>query len=116
MTLPASGTITLAMIQAEFGGPTPIVLSNYYRGGAYVTANNTSIPTSGTLTIPNTFYGASKFTAYTDSYTTAGSSTATIPLGATSVTIEVWAVVRAVVQEPEQVAIRLRWFGWCRWL
>lgn len=61
MALPASGPISLHMIQAEFGGPTPINLQNYYRGGLYVpnTAQNASIPTSGPITIPNNFWGAS---------------------------------------------------------
>ena len=57
MTLPSSGTITLAQIQAEFGGSSPIRLSEYYRNGAYVTSNNTSVPTSGTISVSN-FYGA----------------------------------------------------------
>lgn len=59
MTLPVSGEITLEDIQAEFGGPTPIELFNYYRGGAYVsnTAANASIPTSGEISLFD-FYGA----------------------------------------------------------
>ena len=65
MALPGSGAISLAMIQAEFGGPIPIVLNNYYRGGAYVpnTPVNAGIPTSGAITIPNNFWGASAHTA-----------------------------------------------------
>lgn len=52
MALQASGIISLADIHAEFGGPTPIKLSNYYRGGAYVPATtsevtNTRQPASG---------------------------------------------------------------------
>jgi hypothetical protein len=65
MTLPASGTITLAQIQAEFGGSNPIGLSEYYRNGAYVTSNNTSVPTSGIITVSN-FHGAVK--AYSIEY------------------------------------------------
>ncbi len=57
MALPASGTITLAQIQTEFGGANPIGLNEYYRNGAYVTVNNTSVPVSGTITLSN-FYGA----------------------------------------------------------
>lgn len=59
MALPSSGTITLAQIQTEFGGSNPISLSEYYRGGAYVTSNNTGVPTSGVITLSN-FYGAVK--------------------------------------------------------
>lgn len=65
MTLPASGTITLAQIQTEFGGSNPIGLSEYYRGGAYVTTNNTGVPTSGAITLSN-FYGAVKQFSYTN--------------------------------------------------
>jgi hypothetical protein len=59
MALPASGTITLADIQTEFGGSNPIGLNEYYRDGAYVTANNTSVPTSGAISLQD-FYGAEK--------------------------------------------------------
>lgn len=64
MALQSSGLITLAQIQAEFGGSNPISLSEYYRGGAYVTANNTSVPTSGSITLSN-FYGAAKQFTFT---------------------------------------------------
>ena len=59
MALQSSGLITLAQIQAEFGGSNPISLSEYYRNGAYVTSNNTSVPTSGAISVSN-FYGAVK--------------------------------------------------------
>lgn len=52
----SSGAITLAQIQAEFGGSNPIAMSEYYRGGAYVTNNNISVPTNGTISVSN-FYG-----------------------------------------------------------
>lgn len=60
MPLQSSGTITLAQIQAEFGGSNPISLNEYYRGGVYVanTLINAAIPTSGTISFSN-FYGAS---------------------------------------------------------
>jgi hypothetical protein len=58
MTLQSSGAISLANIQTEFGGANPISLSEYYRGGGYTTANNTGVPTSGTISISN-FYGTS---------------------------------------------------------
>ena len=60
MALQETGPISLQDIHAEFGGPTPIVLSNYYRGGSYVpnTPPNDSVPTSGTIKLTD-FYGAS---------------------------------------------------------
>ena len=58
MALQSSGTITLAQIQAELGGSNPISLSEYYRNGSFVTSNNTSVPTSGAISMSN-FYGAS---------------------------------------------------------
>lgn len=64
MALPTSGTISLADIQAEFGGSTaPISLGNYYAGGANVpagiTGTNGAVPASGTLGLYH-FYGTSK--------------------------------------------------------
>jgi hypothetical protein len=56
MALPASGPLSLSQIQGEFGGSNPISMSEYYRGGAFVTNNNTSVPTSGTIAVSN-FYG-----------------------------------------------------------
>lgn len=70
MTTPASGPISLANVQAEFGGTNPISLSEYYSGGAYVTAGTTGgngsngisagtvIPTSAKISLAN-FYNAS---------------------------------------------------------
>lgn len=58
MALPSSGAISLLAIQTEFGGPSsPIPISSYYRGGSYVTSNNTSVPTSGQISF-NQFWGA----------------------------------------------------------
>lgn len=57
MAIPASGPISLSMIQAEFGGTDPISLSEYYRGGAYVGSHNTGIPTSGPIKLSD-FYGS----------------------------------------------------------
>ncbi len=59
MTLPTSGAISLSDLQNEFGGPSPIPLTNYYRGGNYVpnTSINTKVPTSGSISIES-FYGA----------------------------------------------------------
>lgn len=64
MALQSSGAISLSDIQTEFGGSNPISLSEYYRGGSYVTDNNTSVPTSGTITMSN-FYGAVKQFSHT---------------------------------------------------
>ena len=64
MALPSSGQLTMAQIQTEFGGSNPINLSEYYRGGSYVTDNNTNVPTSGAISL-NNFYGAQKQLNYT---------------------------------------------------
>ena len=55
MTIKSSGSLALTEIQAEFGGSSPISLSEYYRNGAYVTSNNTGVPTSGAISF-NQFY------------------------------------------------------------
>ena len=59
MALPSSGTISINDIATEFGGTVPHSLSEYYRGGGLVPniAANSSVPTSGTISISN-FYGA----------------------------------------------------------
>jgi hypothetical protein len=59
MTLPSSGPLTILQIQGEFGGTEPIGLNEYYRGGAYVTSNNTTVPTSGTISVGN-LYGTTR--------------------------------------------------------
>ena len=71
MALQGSGAISLANIQSEFGGSNPISLSEYYRNGAYVTSNNTGVPTSGTVSLSQ-FYSAVRQFAFTisTSYTT----------------------------------------------
>jgi hypothetical protein len=48
MTIPSS-TVRLTDIQNEFGGPTPIQLGNYYRGGSYVNTNISGPPYSGAI-------------------------------------------------------------------
>jgi hypothetical protein len=57
MALQSSGLIKLTQIQTELGGANPISLSEYYRDGAYTTTNNTSVPTSGVISLSN-FYDA----------------------------------------------------------
>jgi hypothetical protein len=64
MAIQSSGAISLSDIQTEFGGSNPISISEYYRGGTYVTPNNTSVPTSGTISLSN-FYGATKQFSFT---------------------------------------------------
>ena len=64
MTLQSSGPITLADIRAEFGGSAPDLLSEYYRGGAYVPSSQTSIPASGEIKLSD-FHGATNETVIT---------------------------------------------------
>jgi excinuclease UvrABC helicase subunit UvrB len=65
MALQTSGAISLAQVQAEFGGSHPISMSEYYQGGAYVPTTvsfgkdssiNSNIPASGVIRMSN-FYG-----------------------------------------------------------
>lgn len=60
MTLPASVALIASAIQTEFGGANPASLSEYYKGGTYVSgsANAPNVPTSGTIAFDD-FYGAS---------------------------------------------------------
>ena len=62
MALPSSGTISLSDIQTEFGGTNPISMSEYYRGGSFVTDNNTNVPTSGTIDFSDFYDGVKQFT------------------------------------------------------
>lgn len=57
MPLPSSGPISFSDIQSQFGGANPISLSEYYRGGGFVTDTpvNNTIPTSGAISVGN-FY------------------------------------------------------------
>ena len=60
MVLPAAyNPISLIQIQTEFCGSNPAAISEYYRGGAYVTQNNTNVPTSGFIALSH-FYGATR--------------------------------------------------------
>ena len=80
MTLQTSGPISLVDIQAEFGGPTPITLENYYRGGAYVlnTDYAPNVPTSGPISLSN-FYGAKRTSLTTVSFDNPGSNFLILP-------------------------------------
>lgn len=59
MTLQASGPISLANVQTEFGGVAPTSLSEYYRGGSFVPVvdGSVNIPSSGTISLSD-FYGS----------------------------------------------------------
>lgn len=54
MPLPTTGAISLAQVQAEFGGTNPISLSEYY-------GRASGVPTSGAISLGN-FRGTSAFT------------------------------------------------------
>lgn len=71
MAIQASGAVKLSEIQTEFTGSNPISMSEYYRGAGYVTGNNTSVPTSGAISVSN-FYGTKREFTFTiaTSYTT----------------------------------------------
>lgn len=57
MALPASGQITLAQIQSEWGGSNPISLSEYYLGSLPTGRTNYgTIPSSGQISLSD-FYG-----------------------------------------------------------
>jgi len=53
MALSSTGTIKFSQIQGEHGGANPISMSEYYRGGSYVSTNNTTVGTSGRLHMSN---------------------------------------------------------------
>lgn len=63
MSIPTTGSVSLSTIQTEFGGVEPISMSEYYKGSSNVpvTALNTLISTTGTISISN-FRGSSKAT------------------------------------------------------
>lgn len=80
MTLPTSGPISLVDIQTEFGGPTPITLENYYRGGAYVldTDYAPNVPVSGPISLSN-FYGAKRTSLTIVGFNNVGSNFIILP-------------------------------------
>lgn len=57
--IPSSGSISLGTVQNEFGGTNPISLGEYYRNGAFVTPNNSGVPTSGAISL-SSFRGTYK--------------------------------------------------------
>jgi hypothetical protein len=67
MALPAAyAPISLGQIQSEFGGAAPTAITEYYRGGLYTTANNTNVPTSGTIALSNFYSGYRAFQVQMD--------------------------------------------------
>jgi hypothetical protein len=89
------GAVSLSAIQTEFSGSNPISLSEYYKGGAYVSSTDTApnVPASGQISLSN-FWGSAKVNTWTvavssqfvmGSCTSAKSCTATT----TSVTVSV---------------------------
>lgn len=59
MALPLTGIIKLSDIQAEYGGPSPARLKDYYLNGAYVKQNpQGTIPTAGAIRLRNFLGGA----------------------------------------------------------
>ena len=57
MAIQGSGAISMTDIVNEFGGSVPHSLSEYYRDGGAVPGNNTSVPTSGAISMGD-FYNA----------------------------------------------------------
>jgi len=80
MPLPTSGPISLRDIQDEFGGSQPLVITNYYKGGAYVLLTDyaPNVPTSGTISLRD-FYGARKTTQTVLTFTDAGDNFFVLP-------------------------------------
>lgn len=60
MPLPTTGAISLAQVQAEFGGANPITITEYYRNNVLVKdiTENANVPGSGGISLSN-FRGAS---------------------------------------------------------
>lgn len=77
MALPTTGPISMAQIQAEFGGPN-YSLSTYYRGAGYTSANNTNVPASGLISLSN-FRGAVKVVPGSRSFGV-GTTSFTVPI------------------------------------
>ena len=72
MPLPCPGPaqISLVDIQNEFGGSNSIGLNEYYRNGGLVPSNNTSVPTSGTISFGNFFCAVNEIVVYITATTT----------------------------------------------
>ena len=78
MALPGNNnSISLSQIQTEFGGEHPISLTEYYRNGTYVTSNNTSVPTTGEISMSD-FFGTERMFYLTLSANTADADLQTL--------------------------------------
>lgn len=98
MTIVSSGQISINDIVAEFGGSGQHGLTEYYRGGSFVTNSslNTSIPTSGQISLTD-FYGAQAYTTLSilgsttwatgSTTSTTSSKSVSVPSGTKSVVI-----------------------------
>lgn len=66
MPMPSSGPISFADLVATYGGAQPHAISEYYKGGAYVTntPGNANVPTSGQIAMSQ-FFGASNIINHT---------------------------------------------------
>lgn len=101
MPLPSSGPISFSDIQSQFGGTNPISLSEYYRGGGFVTNTgvNNTIPTSGAISVGNFYntYGrvpiAITISASTNNYDAYASRTLSYVAGVSDLTYTIDAAV-----------------------
>ena len=80
MAVPLTGPISLTDIQTEFGGESPISLTNYYKGGEYVLTTDyaPNVPTSGKISLDD-FRGARTTTYQTTTVTSVGDNFIVLP-------------------------------------
>jgi hypothetical protein len=78
--LPTGGPLSLSLIQSKFGGNAPISLSEYYKGGSYVTGYSYAphVPVSGTIKISD-FYGSAQYIPQVRTLTLTDGQTWTVP-------------------------------------
>lgn len=82
MALPSSGALSLTDIQTEFGGSSPTSLFEYYRSpNGLTTANNTSVPLSGAISISD-FYNTTRQFSFTISSDVVNANLRTLALAA----------------------------------
>ena len=73
MAIPASGSVSLSTIQSEWGGSSPISLSEYYAGSLASNSTSSSVsPTVGTLTHSVYTPGGKGYAAFTTYYRASG--------------------------------------------
>lgn len=78
MAVVGSGTISLLSLANEFGGSVPHALSEYYRIGGLVPRTETSVPTSGLISLSD-FYGTERVNPNTLTYDTPGTYFLAVP-------------------------------------